>query len=179
MIRIRRSGLPLPSEPVAIIAAVAQNGVIGRANALPWRLPSDLAHFKRLTLGQTLVIGRRTHESIGRTLPGRRTIVVTRAALPGVETAASLAEAIGRATTPVFLAGGASIYAEGMALAETLHITRVAAAPEGDTLFPDIPAAFVRVAVEPCPRTQKDDHEIVFETWRGAASIEQPHAASL
>lgn len=153
-------------QPVAIVAAVALNGVIGRGNALPWRLPGDLAHFKRLTMGGTLVVGRRTYESIGRPLPGRRTIVVTRHDLTGVETARSLAEAVDRASTPVFLAGGAAIYADGMAISRTLHITRVHATPSGDTRFPDIdPTRFALARSVAGARGINDEHDVVYELW--------------
>lgn len=157
----------MPSE-VAIIAAVALNGVIGRDNALPWRLPGDLAHFKRLTLGHTIVIGRRTHESIGRALPGRRTIVVTGRALDGVETAASLGAALFGVEGRVFLAGGAAIYAQGLRIADTLHITRVEAEPAGDTRFPDIPRTFRLVATARGARTPRDEHGFSHETWQRA-----------
>jgi dihydrofolate reductase len=149
-----------------MIAAVAENGVIGAGNALPWRLPGDLAHFKRLTLGNTVVMGRRTHESIGRPLPGRRTIVVTRRPVEGMETAATLAEAIARAHTPVFLAGGAGVYREGMGLADTLHITRVHARPQGDVHFPPVDTAvFALSHVAPGQRTAGDEHDVTHETY--------------
>lgn len=148
-----------------MIAAVAENGVIGRDGDLPWRLPSDLAHFKRLTLGNTLVIGRRTHESIGRPLPGRRTIVVTGRPLGGVETAPSLSEALARADTPVFLAGGARIYAEGMNFADTLHLTRVHARPEGDVVFPPIPPDFRLARAEDGVRGERDEAAFTHETY--------------
>lgn len=157
----------MPSDlPVAIIAAVARNGVIGREGRLPWCLPGDLAHFRRLTLGNTLVIGRRTHESIGKALPGRRTIVVSRAAIPGVEVVRALADAIAAARTAVFLAGGAGIYAEGMALADTLHITRVATTVDGDALFPTIdPTAFELAESGPVEEGPRDDYPWHRETW--------------
>lgn len=157
----------MPSErpPIAIIAAVAENGVIGRGGAMPWRLSSDLARFKRLTLGNTVVIGRRTHESIGRPLPGRRTIVVSSRPVEGMETAQSLEEAIARADTPVFLAGGARIYAEGLAFAETIHLTRVHARPEGDTFFPPIPPDFRLVSSEPDVAGERDDVAFTYETF--------------
>lgn len=148
-----------------MVAAVAENGVIGRDGALPWRLPSDLAHFKRLTLGNTVVMGRRTHASIGRPLPGRRTIVVTSRPIEGVETAACLADALAMARTPVFLAGGAGIYAEGMGLADVLHITRVHARPAGDTIFPEIDPAFRLTSAEPGPTTRGDELPFTYETY--------------
>lgn len=161
--------------PVAIIAAVAENGVIGRDNDLPWRISSDMAFFKKLTLGHTLVMGRRTYASIGRPLPGRRTIVVTSSPIAGlagdVETAAGLGEAIAMAHGPVFLAGGAGIYAEGLGMADTLHLTRVHAAPDGDTMFPAFDG-FVLAKSEPGVRGEKDAHDFTFETWvRGSGTV--------
>lgn len=158
----------MPFEPnIALIVAAAENGVIGRAGQIPWRLSSDLKHFKALTLGHTVVIGRRTHESIGRPLPGRRTIVVTRGSFEGVETAQSLAEAVERAGRPVFLAGGEAIYREGMALADTIYLTRVHAAPEGGARFPDVdPAAFTLAEERPGTRGPNDDHNFTYMTFR-------------
>jgi len=161
----------LPSEvgsapSVAIVAAVAENGVIGVDNSLPWRLPSDLAHFKRLTVGNTVIVGRRTHESIGRPLPDRRTIVVTSRPVQGVETARTLVEAITRARTPVFLCGGAGIYAEGMALADTLHITLVHARPDGTVHFPPVDrSVFALSRVVPGVRTPRDQYDFTHETY--------------
>lgn len=154
----------MTGSPVAIVAAVAENGVIGRANDLPWRLPSDLKFFKALTMGHTLVMGRRTYQSIGRPLPGRRTIVVTRGGLEGVETAPSLRDAVDMAQGPVFLAGGAAVYREGLDLAETLYLTRVHAAPKGDTHFPAF-EGFERVSSEPGARDPGDEHDVTFERW--------------
>jgi dihydrofolate reductase len=131
---------------ISLIAAVAHNGVIGKDGDLPWHLPEELAHFKATTLGHPLVMGRRTFESIGRALPGRRTIVVTRDPQwqhPGVETAHSFAEAVSLAgpADEVFVAGGAQIYAEAMPFAHRMVITEVNAEPEGDTYFPAWPRA--------------------------------------
>ena len=112
--------------------------MIGADGDIPWRLSSDLKHFKALTLGHTMVMGRRTYQSIGRPLPVRRTIVVTSKPLQGLETAASLGDALAQAGRPVFLVGGAAIYSEGMAHADTIYLTRVHASPPGDTFFPEI-----------------------------------------
>ncbi|GAB5377738.1 MAG: dihydrofolate reductase [Acuticoccus sp.] len=160
----------MPSEPaprIALIAAVADNGVIGAAGGIPWRLRSDMGHFKALTMGHTLVMGRATYVSIGRPLPGRRTIVVTRGAIDGVPTVASLEAALSAADRPVFLAGGARIYAEGMAHADTIFLTRVAAAPEGDTFFPPIdPAQFALVSRDEGTPGAGDDHAFAFLEYR-------------
>jgi dihydrofolate reductase len=128
---------------VALIAAVAENGTIGRDGDLPWRLPADLRHFKRLTLGKPVIMGRKTWQSLGRPLPGRRNIVVTRDAgfaADGAEIAASLdaALAMTRDVEEAMVIGGGEIYARAMARADRLYITHVHAAVEGDTHFPDI-----------------------------------------
>lgn len=127
---------------VSVIAAVAANGVIGRDNALPWRLPEDLKRFRALTLGHPVIMGRKTFESIGRPLPGRRNIVVTRNAeykAEGGETAASLAAALAACAgaEEVFVIGGAQLYGEALACAERLYLTEIRAEFEGDAHFPD------------------------------------------
>jgi len=130
---------------VSIIVAVADNGVIGRDNDLPWRLSADLQRFKALTMGHHLLLGRKTFESIGRVLPGREMIVVSRRhpELPeGVHLSASVEEGIERAQShgedELFVAGGASIYAAVLPLCDRLYLTRVEAAVAGDVLFPDL-----------------------------------------
>ena len=146
-----------PEPGVALIAAVAANGVIGRGNRLPWRLPADLRRFKELTLGHALVMGRRTYESIGRPLPGRVTVVLTRDpafAPPGVAVARNLDEALAAAAAAcpgsgeVFVAGGAEVYAQALPRAGRLYLTRVEAEVEGDTRFPDFDPALWRLAAE-------------------------------
>lgn len=131
---------------VTLVAAVGANNVIGRDGDLPWQLPEDLKHFKALTLGHPMVMGRATFESIGRPLPGRTTIVVTRQpdwAADGVDTAPDLDTALARASElddEIFLVGGGQVYAEALdrGLVDLLCITRVAQAPDGDTYFPSI-----------------------------------------
>jgi len=128
--------------PLALIAAVARNGVIGIGGALPWHISEDLEHFKETTDGHAIIMGRKTHDSIGRALPGRRNIVVTRATgalFPGCETAQGIAEAIGLARTTddcPFVIGGASLYEEALPLATELYLTTVDEDVEGDTYFP-------------------------------------------
>ena len=124
---------------VSLVVARADNGVIGRDNALPWRIPADLQHFKRLTLGKPVVMGRRTFESIGKPLPGRVNIVLTRDPdwqAEGVTVAGNLAEALTVDVPEVAIIGGAQVYAEAMPFATHVHLTEVHAAPEGDTLLP-------------------------------------------
>jgi len=130
---------------VTLIAAVARNGVIGADGGIPWHLPEDFAHFKATTLGHTLVMGRATYESIGRPLPGRTTIVVTRDpewTAEGVFVVHSLEEALAMGgDDEVFIAGGAAVYEQAMAYADVLLISEVDLEPEGDTFFPPIDIA--------------------------------------
>jgi dihydrofolate reductase len=132
---------------VSILVAAAANGVIGRDNRLPWRLPEDLAHFKRLTLGHPVIMGRRTFESIvaalGKPLPGRTSIVVTREpgrSLPGALTVGSLEAAIAAAgdASEVFVIGGAEIYRLALKFADRVYLTRIEAAFVGDATFPPL-----------------------------------------
>jgi dihydrofolate reductase len=131
--------------PLAMIVAVARNGVIGRAGDLPWHISEDLKHFKKTTSGHAIIMGRKTHESIGRALPKRRNIVVTRsgATFEGCETARSLDEAIAIARTSdpcPFIIGGASLYLDALPIATELHLTTIDQDVEGDTFFPtDLP----------------------------------------
>ena len=131
---------------VTLVVAIGANGVIGVDGGLPWRLPEDLASFKALTMGHPMVMGRATFESIGRALPGRTTIVLTRDpdwSAEGVEIAPTLEAALERAgelDDEVFLVGGAKVYTQALeaGLVDLMCVTRVAASPEGDTRFPSI-----------------------------------------
>lgn len=125
----------------SLVVAVARNGVIGRDNALPWRLPADLAYFKKVTLGHPVVMGRRTHESIGKPLPGRTNIVVTRnrdLVAPGCVVVGSLEEAWKAAgdADEACVIGGTSLFEESLPGADLIHLTEVEADVEGDTYFP-------------------------------------------
>lgn len=138
--------------PVVIIAAVGANGVIGGEGQLPWKLASDLKRFKSVTLGKPLLMGRKTFESIGRPLPGRETIVLTRDTVyapPGVHVVHDLdaafalaqARAIVMGATEVIVAGGGELYAQALEHADKLDITRVDLSPTGDARFPEIDEA--------------------------------------
>ena len=121
---------------------MARNRVIGRNNALPWRLPADLAHFKKVTMGHPIVMGRKTHESIGKALPGRKNIVVTRNRsyiAAGCTVVTSLEEAWKAASDAdeVCVIGGSSLFEETLPIADVIHLTEVEADVEGDTYFPD------------------------------------------
>ncbi|HLL02417.1 MAG TPA: dihydrofolate reductase [Myxococcaceae bacterium] len=128
---------------LSAIVAMAANRVIGANNQLPWRLPADLARFKRLTMGHTLLVGRKTYESIGRPLPGRTFVVVTRQrgyAPQGVKVAHTVDEALAlvQAQDEVFVAGGAEIYAQTMDRLNRLYLTRIERDFAGDTYFPQV-----------------------------------------
>lgn len=135
------------SLPLALIVAVADNGVIGRDNAMPWHLPAELKHFRAITLGKPIVMGRKTFESLGRPLPGRLNLVVSRQrelSFDGAETFTSLEQALARAgawareqgAIEIMVIGGAQLYAESLPLATRLYLTRIDLRPEGDTFFP-------------------------------------------
>ncbi len=134
---------------IVLIAAVAKNRVIGRDNQLIWNIPEDMAHFKALTAGHTVIMGRKTWESLPprfRPLPGRRNIVITRQpdySTPGAEIAHSLENGLKLASTAetVFVIGGAEIYTQALAVADRLELTEVDLMPEGDAWFPDFSRA--------------------------------------
>src|SRR6516162_4365472 len=134
---------------IVLVAALADNDVIGRAGGLPWRLKSDLAQFRAVTMGKPIVMGRRTFLSIGRPLQGRTNIVITRdpgfaaggvLVVPGLETALTVArgDALRRSAEAVAVVGGADVYAQTIERADRMVITRVHLRPEGDTKFPAI-----------------------------------------
>lgn len=134
---------------IALIVAMARNRVIGRNNRLPWYLPEELQYFKQATMGKSIIMGRRTHESIGRPLPGRSNIVVTRDpawSAEGVSVVHSLEEAFEQAerqalidgTEECVVIGGAQLYAEALPEADRLYMTEVHAEVDGDTFFPEV-----------------------------------------
>jgi dihydrofolate reductase len=151
---------------VAIVVAADEAGGIGLAGGLPWHLPEDLKRFKRLTLGKPVIMGRRTHESIGRALPGRHNLVVSRQpglALEGCTVARSLQDALAAAgaVEEACVIGGAQLYREALPIADLLHLTRVHARVEADTYLPDIdPAEWREVAREEHPTDAR--HAIAY-----------------
>jgi dihydrofolate reductase len=155
---------------VSIVVAAAENGVIGSANRLPWRLPDDLKRFKALTMGKPVVMGRRTWESIGRPLPGRTNIVVSRQAglqLDGCTVVESLEQAFaaGARFPEVMVIGGAEIYRQALASTTTVHLTRVHARVAGDVYFPELAAAdWVQTDVQFHPADERHEHAFSFVT---------------
>ncbi len=149
-----------PAGRLTAVAAVARNRLIGRQGRMPWHIPEDFARFKRLTMGGALIMGRTTYESIGKPLPGRASIVVSRTPradlildqtttvtwLPSVDQAVQAAVSTGK---PAFVVGGAQIYQAAWPYLTDLDITEVAAEPEGDAFFPEIGDDWVETSREP------------------------------
>lgn len=155
---------------ISLIVAVAQNGVIGDRNALLWHIAEDLRNFKRITSGHPVVMGRKTYESLGRPLPNRTNVVVTRQTLelPGCTVVHSLKEALRLfpAEEECFVIGGAQIYAQALPLADRFYLTRVEHPYEGDTRFPDWnPDQWRLVASEAFPCGADYPHPFRFETY--------------
>lgn len=162
---------------IVLVAAVGENGVIGRAGQLPWRLKSDLAHFRALTIDRPVIMGRKTFQSIGRPLDRRTNIVVTRDAafaVPGALVTASLEAALAlarkdaaeRGTDEIMVIGGSDIFVATMAMADRLEITHVHAAPEGDVYFPRIdPALWQCVWQEERPPGPHDSAGFTVATY--------------
>lgn len=155
---------------LTLIVAVADNGVIGRQNELPWRLPEDLKRFKALTMGKPIIMGRKTFESIGKPLPGRTNIVITRQAdlsLPGCVLVDSLPAALAAAgnVDEAMVIGGGEIYRQALARADRVELTEVHAAIEGDARFPALEAQQWRqVAREDYPADERHAHAYSFVT---------------
>ncbi len=154
-----------------LLAALARNGTIGRDNSLPWRLPDDLRRFRTLTLGKTVIMGRKTYESLPGSLPGRHSVVVSRdkgfgAASQEVEVVHSLEEALARArSTEVFIIGGASLYQQTLGRADRLYLTQIDADIEGDASFPAYdPKDWRVVAEEPHPADDRHLYSFRFLT---------------
>jgi dihydrofolate reductase len=152
----------------SLIVAAAENGVIGRGNRLPWHLPADLAHFKRTTLGHPVIMGRRTWESIGKPLPGRRNIVVSRTPgfiAPGCEVATDLAAAYALCgeEPEAFVIGGAKLYEAALPGADRIYLTRVLAGVDGDSRFPDLrPDAWDEKLLGEQPADERNAHGLRF-----------------
>lgn len=138
--------MPHPKPRIALIAALAKNHVIGIHNTLPWRLPEDLQHFKALTMGHHIVMGRKTFESIGRPLPGRTTVIISRtgySAPAGCLVAHSIPDALAACAgdQEVFFVGGAQLYEQALPLADRLYLTEIHAEFAGDAWFPQFECA--------------------------------------
>jgi dihydrofolate reductase len=161
----------MASPRITLIVAMSRNRVIGRGNAIPWRLPAELRRFKALTMGHHIVMGRRTWDSIGRLLPGRTTIIVTRnpgLEVPGALIATSLPQALrlGAADDEIFVIGGAEIFRLALPLAHRIHLTTVDVEIEGDTFMPAFDLGEWRmVAAESHPADDSNALPWVLETY--------------
>ncbi|MBD8482316.1 dihydrofolate reductase [Pseudomonas coleopterorum] len=164
------------SLPLSLIAALAENRVIGIDNSMPWHLPGDFKYFKATTLGKPIIMGRKTWDSLGRPLPGRLNLVVSRQPglqLPGTEVFASLDAAIERAEAwaheqgadEVMLIGGAQLYELGLAQADRLYLTRVALQPEGDAWFPEFDENQWQKVSSVANEAVDDKPAYAFEVW--------------
>ncbi|MFM4803477.1 type 3 dihydrofolate reductase [Aeromonas bivalvium] len=158
---------------ISMIAAMARDRVIGLDNQMPWHLPADLAHFKRVTLGKPVLMGRKTFESIGRPLPGRRNLVISRNAgftAPGIEVFSSIEDALttlteGEAPAELMVIGGGHLYAQLLPRADRLYLTHIDLAAEGDTRFPEYEGPQWRcIEQETHQPDARNPHSYRFET---------------
>jgi dihydrofolate reductase len=161
---------------ISIIVAVSKNGVIGKDGGIPWRLPADMKLFKRITMGHYLIVGRETFDSIGRVLPGRKMIILSRqegyqpknCQPPDCQVAASLSEALEIARAggedEVFIGGGAAVYAQALPMANRLFLTEVHAEVEGDTFFPTYdPQAWQEELALPYPADAEQEFDFTYK----------------
>lgn len=166
---------------ISIIVAASDNNVIGHKNNLPWKLPDDFKRMKEVTMGKPLIMGRKTHESIGRILPGRRNIVITRhpeKVMQGADAVSSLEEAIGLAkkdgVPEAIIFGGGDVYGQALPMTDRIYMTRVHAQIEGDTLFPELSEADWTVTWE--ERHEKDENHAVPFTFQTIERTTQKQA---
>lgn len=166
---------PNTMPPLAILVAAGENGVIGKDGHLPWHLPDEMRLFKNLTLGHTVVMGRKTWESLKRPLPGRRNVVLTRQ--PGYEaegavvlpTFAAIAD-LAPDEPPVFVIGGVALIEDSLPTARDLHLTRIHASPEGDTFLPEIDFADWELVEESKhERDERHQHAYTYQHWQRRA----------
>jgi dihydrofolate reductase len=162
---------------IAVVVAVAENGVIGAKGGLPWRIRADLKRFRAVTMGKPMIMGRKTFASIGKALDGRDSIVVTRQpdfsaddiiVAGNVEAALSIAKkrAAARGVDEIAVIGGGEIFAAALDRADRLHVTHVAAAPQGDVYFPEIrKSEWVEVSREALPRSEGDTAEATYAVY--------------
>lgn len=171
-----QSNVQDPKSKISLIAAMSENRVIGRDGQLPWHMPADLAHFKRLTMGHHVIMGRRTFESMGKALPGRTNIVITRQQgwrADGVMVAHTLDEAVeaSRQEDEVFVLGGAEIFRLAMPRARRIYLTLIHARIEGDTFFPEIDERLWKlVSDERHEADQRNAHAYSFQRYERFAA---------
>jgi dihydrofolate reductase len=150
---------------VTLVVAMGRNRVIGRDGDMPWHLPADLAHFKRVTMGKPIIMGRKTYESIGRPLPGRENVVITRDqsyTASGCTVVHSIDAALEGREGEVMVIGGGEIYRQALDHARCIHMTVVDAEPEGDVSFPTLDPSWRTVSREDHPADEKNAHALRF-----------------
>jgi dihydrofolate reductase len=159
----------MTAPQLSMVVAMTDNRVIGRNNTMPWHLPADLAYFKKITLGHPILMGRRTWDSIGRPLPGRRNLVLSfqkDLKLEGAEVFNSLEQALATCSDQVFVIGGADLFQHCLPMAQKLHITQIHATLEGDTFFPEVDLTGWReIERIEHPRDEKNAYDLTFSTW--------------
>jgi dihydrofolate reductase len=166
---------------ISLLLAASENNVIGRDNRLPWHLPNDLTYFKNLTWGLPILMGRKTFDSIGKPLPGRKSIVITRDGgwtHKGVEAVHSMGEAIQKAeeygAKEIFVIGGAQIFKAALPAAGRIYLTRIHHAFDGDVFFPDITNRdWILASSRFCEKDEKNSYDHTYEVWERKASAEQ------
>lgn len=157
---------------ISMIVATDRNGLIGKDNDMPWRLPEDLSYFKRITTGSTVVMGRNTFESIGKPLPNRENIILTRNSdyqVEGCKTLSSIdaLNEMGQSDEEIFVIGGANIYKQAMPFTETLYLTYIDEEFEGDTYFPDIEESeWKLVSEEKGVKNEKNPYDYFFRVYK-------------
>lgn len=168
---------------IALIAGVAENGVIGAGGTLPWRMPSDLKNFRRLTMGKPIIMGRKTFASLKKPLDGRTNIVVTRDSLfeaEGVTTVNSLADALVVARViartsgadEVMVIGGSEIFAAALPYVNRVYLTKIAGSPAGDVFLPPLPPEdWKEVSVEPLPKGERDEYSAALHVLERTAKV--------
>ncbi len=164
---------------VSLIVAVSENGVIGRDGGLPWQLSNDLRYFKEVTMGKPIIMGRKTFESIGRPLPGRPNLVISRNpefAAPGIDVFDSLEAAIDEATADgaeeAMIIGGAALYEAGLSLADRIYLTEVHSEVAGDVSFPDLASGrWTETSRRRHPDSERDEYEHSFVVLDRVTSV--------
>lgn len=161
---------------ISLIVAMTENRVIGRDGDMPWRVSRDLRRFKRLTMGHHIVMGRKTYESIGKPLPGRTTIVLSRSAFvapEGVHVIGSLEEALHLASSDqeVFITGGEAVFAAALEMADRIYLTRLHVDLQGDTFFPEVDWSRWELVEETFHAAdEKNDYDLTFQTYHRGPS---------
>lgn len=151
---------------ITLIAALASNNVIGHKGTMPWRLKADLAHFKRETLGKPIIMGRKTYQSLGKPLPGRKNIVLTSQNFPEVICVRTIEEALKVAQSDdIMIIGGGEIYAAFLPIADRLILTHVDCSPEGDAFFPEFTGFRIVKEAQHCA-DENNDYDMRFITYQ-------------